>query len=286
MSTTIHELLTAAVKQLNDPLALSSDTVRLDAELLLSHVLKKPRSYLFTWPDKRVSTADTAAFHHCIGQRATGLPVAYITGKKAFWDLNLQVTPNVLIPRPDTELIVELALTKKLPDNAVVADLGTGTGAIALALARERPNWQIYATDNSMKALAVAATNAKANNIDNVTFLSGSWCYALGGLRPHIIVTNPPYIRQSDYHLQQTEIRFEPLSALASGDDGLHDIRQIISQSVNKLMPSGWLLIEHAFDQGKAVINLLNLHGYSMVSTAKDLAGHDRVTMGRITLCS
>ena len=281
MRHTIEVLLTEATQKLN-ALAPSGDTARLDAELLLSHVLHKPRSYLFTWPEKVLNDQEVSAFHQYIDKRASGLPVAYLTGQKAFWSLELQVNPNVLIPRPDTELMVELALSKTLPRDAVVADLGTGSGAIALAMAVERPNWHIYATDQSTDALATATDNAKANDIKNVTFLSGSWCNALGNTRPHMIVTNPPYIRQDDHHLKQGDVRFEPLSALASGSDGLGDIRQIIAESAHQLQPGGWLLIEHGFDQGKTVSEILASHGYNNICIEQDLAGHDRVTMGRI----
>ncbi|MDB2384230.1 peptide chain release factor N(5)-glutamine methyltransferase [Endozoicomonas sp.] len=281
MNNTIEALLAKATQRLSSPTSSSSDTARLDAELLLSHVLQKSRSYLFTWPDKALSDEDSAAFHLHIEQRFSGLPVAYLTGQKAFWTLDLQVNAHVLIPRPDTELIVELALSQTLPDNAVAADLGTGSGAIALAMATERPNWRIYATDQSVGALATAANNAAKHDIENVTFLSGNWCQALGNKRPHIIVTNPPYIRQDDHHLQQGDVRFEPSSALTSGADGLNDIRHIVKESVRQLLPGGWLLIEHGFEQGQAVADLLDENKYRLIRTEKDLAGHDRVTLAQ-----
>lgn len=278
MENTINELLANAVIQLNQRLLLS-DTARLDAELLMSHILGKPRSYLFAWPEKVLSDSDTLIFQKSIAKRAEGYPIAYLVGEKNFWTVNLKVDDNVLIPRPDTELIVELALSRPLPDDAIVADLGTGSGAISLALAGDRPSWMLYGTDNSSEALSIASKNARINKYSNVAFLLGDWCLALGNIRPNMIVTNPPYIPKDDPHLKQGDIRFEPLSALISGKDGLDAIRHIIKESKAYLLPGGWLLIEHGFNQGEGVRQLLKAHGYHQVSTAKDLSGHDRVTL-------
>ena len=277
---TIGGLLTEAVEWLQRA-DLSSSTAHLDAEVLMAHVLNQPRSYLYTWPEKCVTQEQRRAFWHYVEQRVEGQPIAYLTGSKEFWGLDLTVTPDVLIPRPDTELIVELALTRTLPDNAVVADLGTGSGAIALALASERPTWEVYGVDQSSAALQVASGNAALHRLHNVTFLAGHWCEPLSKIRPHMIVTNPPYIRQNDVHLQQGDVRFEPVTALASGENGLDDIRQIVVTAKQRLLIGGWLLIEHGFDQSEHVVHLLNTQGYQGISVEQDLTGHDRVTFAR-----
>lgn len=264
-----------------------SDTARLDAELLLAHVLDKPRSYFFTWPEKELSDHQQTAFQQLVAQRKQGTPVAYLTGEREFWSLCLKVNEDTLIPRPDTELLVELALAQRLPDQsqAKVVDLGTGTGAIALALAHERPDWRLWAVDMSKGALAVARENAQRNRIDHVEFLQGSWCEpvlkVLGTESLDMVVSNPPYISSDDQHLQQGDLRFEPLSALASGPDGLNDIRNIAHQSYELLKKGGWVLIEHGYDQGEAVRDILGGHGFIHARTEQDLARKDRVTLAQ-----
>ena len=257
-----------------------SGTTRLDAELLLSHILDKPRSYFFTWPEKELSEKEHEAYEKIVNQRKQGTPVAYLTGEREFWSLRLKVTEATLIPRPDTELLVELALSKKLPVNARVVDLGTGTGAIALALAKENPQWQMTAVDKSPEAAAVARENTITNRIHNVNVLEGSWCEPLPDLPVDMIVSNPPYIRSNDEHLQQGDVRFEPVTALASGIDGLDDIRLIARQSFEALKPGGHLLLEHGFDQGEEVRQILRDAGFDEVKTDQDLSSHDRVTSG------
>lgn len=277
MSLRIDALLNWATSELSD-----SDTARLDAELLLSHILNKPRSYFFTWPEKELSKKEQVAFEKIVAQRQQGTPVAYLTGEREFWNLHLKVTEVTLIPRPDTELLVELALAKEqLPANARVVDLGTGTGAIALALAKENPQWQITAVDKSREAAAVARENAANNQIHNVKVAEGSWCEPLTDLPVDMIVSNPPYIRRDDEHLQKGDVRFEPMTALASGIDGLDDIRIIARQSFNALKAGGYLLLEHGYDQGEAVRLILQEAGFSEVETSRDLSSHDRVTSAR-----
>ncbi len=277
MNDRIGVLLGHATKKL---VASGSETARLDAELLLCHVLQKPRSFLFTWPDKTLDKGQQSLFCALIQRRSEGVPVAYLTGEKFFWNLQLTVNEHVLIPRPDTELMVELALSRPVPDNGIVADLGTGTGAIALAMASQKPHWQVLAIDNSEQALHMAKANARRNHIHSVQFFLGNWCEPLAGKQLHMIVTNPPYIREDDPHLKEGDVRFEPLSALISGVDGLDDIRRIIQASASLLLPGGWLLIEHGYEQGKAVAQLLEAQGFSSVNTQKDLAGLERVTLG------
>lgn len=276
MSLRIDALLNWATSELTE-----SDTARLDAELLLSHIIDKPRSYFFTWPEKELSEKEHKAYIKLAGQRKQGIPVAYLTGEREFWSLHLKVTEATLIPRPDTELLIELALSKKLPTNARVVDLGTGTGAIALALAKENPQWQMTAVDKSPEAAAVARENAISNQISNITVLEGSWCEPLTDLPVDMIVSNPPYIRSDDEHLQQGDVRFEPITALASGIDGLDDIRLIAQQSFEALKPDGYLLLEHGFDQGVAVQQILLDAGFDDVKTDQDLSSHDRVSSGR-----
>ena len=276
-SVRIDTALTEATEAMTN-----STTARLDAELLLAHVLERPRSYLFTWPERLLDDAQATAFRQLVNRRGNGMPVAYLTGQREFWHLALNVTEATLIPRPDTELLVELALNQ-LPDQVAikVADLGTGTGAIALALASERPHWDILAIDKSPEALAVARENAVLNRIANTRFLTGSWCEPLTANSMTMIVSNPPYIASTDPHLKEGDLRFEPISALASGVDGLDDIRQIARQALPCLVPGGWLLVEHGYDQGARVQEILARVGFTEIHTEADLTNHDRVTMGR-----
>lgn len=269
----LRQLLSAATARLRD---------RVDAEILLAHALGKPRSWLIAHADDTVDEAAASAFRALVERRAAGEPVAYLTGRRGFWTLDLEVTPATLIPRPETELLVELALAR-LPANGHprVADLGTGSGAIALAIARECPHADVLATDASAAALTVARRNAESNRIGNVTFAEGNWLAPLGGARFELIVSNPPYIAADDPHLAQGDLRFEPASALAAGRDGLDDIRRIVADARAHLEPAGWLLFEHGWDQGAAVRALLQAAGYREVFTARDLEQRDRVSGGR-----
>ncbi len=269
----------------------ASPTPRLDAEILLSHVLDKPRSYIFTWPEALLTGEQMDRFLKLINQRKEGHPVAYLTGQREFWSLKLKVTEATLIPRPDTELLVELALGLALnhasqpgqmkASKVKAADLGTGTGAIALALAKEQPDWEVTAIDKSPEALAVATENAAINNIRNTVFLEGSWCSPLAKGSMDMIVSNPPYIRSNDPHLNDGDVRYEPRSALISGADGLDDIRTIAEQALQSLKHEGWLLLEHGYDQGGPVQAILSRAGFTQIRTETDLAGHDRVTLAR-----
>jgi release factor glutamine methyltransferase len=255
---------------------------RLEAELLLVHVLGKPRSWLIAHADDELDVTHAAAFDALVQRRSDGEPVAYITGRRGFWSLDLEVTPATLIPRPETELLVELALDRLPATGATrVADLGTGSGAIALAIARESPAAQVLATDASADALAVAQRNAIAQRIANVAFAHGDWLSPLGDQAFDVIVSNPPYIEADDPHLGRGDLRFEPMSALASGADGLDDIRRIVADSRAHLKPGGWLLMEHGWNQGDAVRALLQASGYRDVFTARDLEQRDRVSGGR-----
>jgi release factor glutamine methyltransferase len=262
---------------------LDGDEAAREVELLLSHALGRDRAWLYAHTDDPLAVADAIRFHALLLRRAAGEPLAYILGRREFWSLDLAVTPDVLIPRPETELLVELAL-QKIPQGIEVdiADLGTGSGAIALALARERPRARVLATDASGEALAVARSNAQRLGIHNIEFAHGDWCAALGARQFDVIVSNPPYIAAADSHLRSGDLRFEPPAALASGVAGLDAIRSIIRDASAHLKPGGWLLLEHGFEQGAAVRKLLVTAGCSGVSTVHDLEQRERVSAGRI----
>lgn len=258
------------------------DTASLDAELLLAHVLHKSRTWLHTWPEYELNAEQTMKFKRLVARRVGGEPVAHLLGRQEFWSLDLRVTADTLIPRSETEQLVEQAL-QRIPPTAAwrIADLGTGTGAIALALAKERPRCQILATDRSAAALAVARENARRNHLSNVTFHLGNWFEALQHEAPFdLIVSNPPYIKETDPHLTQGDVRFEPSTALQAGPDGLVDLQHLIGQALTHLKPDGWLLLEHGYDQGEAVVQLLKQAGYTQVSDTPDLAGLPRVAAG------
>ncbi|RFA31490.1 protein-(glutamine-N5) methyltransferase, release factor-specific [Alkalilimnicola ehrlichii] len=260
-----------------------SDSARLDAEVLLCHCLKVNRSFLYTWPERALDTATQEAFTALVEQRHSGQPVAYLIGAQEFWSLPLRVTPDTLIPRPETELLVEQALVL-LPSQAAVkvADLGTGSGAIALAIASERPQANVIAVDNSAGALAVARDNRDRLGFSNVDLRQGDWFAPLVGERLHVIVSNPPYIGAEEPEPYRGDCRFEPATALLSEDAGLADLRTIIQAAPNYLTPHGALLLEHGYRQGAAVRQLLTLAGFEQVVTIRDLNGHERVSRGRL----
>ncbi len=275
--TRLDALLRDAAAQLPMPES------RYEVERLLMHVLKRDRAWLFAHATDPLPVDVQAAFGALLQRRIAGEPVAYLTGTRNFWTLELKVTPDTLIPRPETELLVELAL-ERLPENTSirVADLGTGSGAIALAIASGRREVRVIGTDVSTAALAIANENARANDIHNVEFRHGSWFAPLDGERFQIVVSNPPYIAESDPHLRQGDLRFEPAGALSSGADGLDAIREIVLEAPRYLLAGGWLLMEHGWEQGDAIRALLEQAGFAEVSTAQDLEGRDRVTMGSI----
>lgn len=258
-----------------------SPSARVDGEWLLADLLGKPASYLRTWPEKEVPAEVAALFAERICRRQAGEPVAYIIGRQGFWSLELEVAPCTLIPRPDTELLVETALSL-LPTAPLKAlDLGTGTGAIALALATERPAWQLMGVDCMEGAVALAERNRHNLKRDNARFIHSHWFSALSDQRFACILSNPPYIEADDPHLTQGDVRFEPASALVSGIDGLDDLRQIIAQSPDYLEPQGWLLLEHGHNQAAAVRQLLLERGFKAVESRRDLGGHERISLGQ-----
>ncbi|MFP5425878.1 MAG: peptide chain release factor N(5)-glutamine methyltransferase [Gammaproteobacteria bacterium] len=259
-----------------------SPTERLDAELLLAAALGKSRSYLHTWPERIVSSEAAQVFADFLSRRRAGEPVAYILGQQGFWKLDLEVAPHTLIPRPDTELLVETALELLPATPARMLDLGTGTGAIALALASERPAWQVMAVDRIDEAVALAERNRQRLQLNNVHVRTSHWYDALDGERFDLIISNPPYIRAEDPHLVAGDVRFEPTSALVAGQDGLDDLRVIIAQAPGHLLPGGWLLLEHGYDQAADVRELLSQHGFGDVCSRIDLGGHERISLGRL----
>ncbi len=261
----------------------NSDSARLDAELLLSAVMGQPRTHLFAWPEKALTAETITSFKKLLTRRLQGQPVAYITGQREFWSLSLRVNAATLIPRPDTELLVEHALiaiaAKKSPK---VLDLGTGSGAIACAIASEHRELDITATDQSPDALDVAKKNARYHQFDNITFLNGDWFSAVKGKHFDVIAANPPYIAEDDPHLSQADIAAEPLSALVSKNNGLSDLHEIIEQAPSYLTRRGVLLVEHGYQQAKEVTAFFSTAGFSMVTSQRDLAGHQRITMGTL----
>ena len=277
-----HGGMTMPALTVADLLARAAAVDRTDAEWLLLHVLGRPRSWLFAHATDFVDHALVARYTALLARRAQGEPVAYILGQRGFWTLDLAVSPDTLIPRPETELLVELALARlSIGQPLRIADLGTGSGAIALALAKERPQAQVVATDASQAALAVARQNAARNGVDNVAFRLGSWLQPLAGKRFDLIASNPPYIAEGDPHLVQGDLRFEPGMALSSGPDGLDAIRTIVQDAPQHLSSGGWLLLEHGLAQGPAIAALLVGAGFESVATAQDLEQRDRVTLGR-----
>src|ERR1700712_3430023 len=260
-----------------------SPTARLDVELLLAAALGKPRSFLHTWPERIVSTEAAHTFDGYLQRRRTGEPVAYILGQEGFWNIDLEVATHTLIPRPETEMLVETAL-ELLPGAIAhrLLDLGTGTGAIALSLAKDRPQWAVTAVDRVAEAVGLAERNRQRLHLDNAQVLLSHWFSAVEDQRFDLILSNPPYIASNDPHLVEGDVRFEPSSALVSGSDGLDDLRVIVSQAPAHLETGGWLLLEHGYDQGPAVRELLSEHGFEQIQTRRDLGDHERITFGRV----
>lgn len=276
--TTIAEMLLYARSRLSTV----HDTARLDSELLLAHALGKSRAWLYTWPDHYPDADECAHFQYLIKQRRQGTPVAYLTGQCEFWSLALEVNPATLIPRPETELLVEQALQRIPPGARLrIADLGTGSGAVAISIAAERPGCRIVATDHCPAALDTARRNADKHRLGNITFRRGDWYHSLMDERFDIIVSNPPYIHPNDPHLRCGDLRFEPQTALVAGGDGLDAIRTLIRGGRCHLDSGGWLLIEHGFGQRAAVNHLLRQSGYSRIQCYPDLAGQDRISVGQ-----
>ncbi|MDX7736360.1 peptide chain release factor N(5)-glutamine methyltransferase [Aeromonas caviae] len=260
----------------------SGESPRADADALLCHLLDCRRSYLMTWPEHELDAAQQATLAGWLARRLNGEPIAHLIGEREFWSLPLKVSPATLIPRPDTEVLVEQALARLPGGPCALLDLGTGTGAIALALKSERPDADVWAVDRMPAAAALARTNSAALGLP-IEVRDGSWFAPLSDApRFAMIVSNPPYIDGTDPHLHEGDVRFEPRSALVAEEQGLADIRLIVTQAPAHLVPGGWLLLEHGWDQGEAVRQLLLQQGYVQVETVRDYGDNERVTLGRL----
>lgn len=286
---TIQNILAQDAARLTAALALDSSSARIEVQCLLQHVLNIPRAWLLAHPERCLNDSEKTHYDELLQRRLCGEPLAYMLGEREFFGLMFKVTPDVLIPRPETELLVELALQRIPPPQPSpggrgsfrVLDLGTGSGAIALAIAHSRPAVEVLACDASSAALEVARKNAQLLGLANAAFMQSDWFAALDARRFDLIMSNPPYIAADDPHLQCGDVRFEPSSALVSGDDGLHDIRHIAACAQEYLEPGGWLLLEHGYDQAARVRELLRQKGFSEVCSVRDLAGIERVSGGQ-----
>lgn len=280
----IRQLLAGDAAKLAAALALDVTDARLEVQYLLQHALDKPRAWLLARPEQSLTEAQFSDYRQLLRRRLKGEPVAYILGEREFFGLKFRVTPDVLIPRPETELLVELALRRiPLQQPKRVLDLGTGSGAIALVISHERPVVEVTAVDVSAAALEVAQENAQRLGIGNAHFLNSDWFEGLADERYFdLIVSNPPYVAADDQHLRQGDLPFEPQSALASGADGLDDIRRIVSRVPGYLRSDGWLLLEHGYDQAGPVRGLLQQAGFGEVFSARDLSGIERASGGRL----
>jgi len=252
-----------------------------DAELLLGHVLGRDRTYLKTWPEKLLTDEQFQTYIELIKLRNEGRPVAHLLGYRYFWTLELYVSPSTLIPRPDTEILIEAALAQTFPSDATVLDLGTGTGAIALSLASEQPGWLVTASDVFPEVVELAKKNAEHNKLEQVSIICSSWFDAFEGRKFNLIVSNPPYIDPLDPHLSHGDLRFEPASALVADDHGMADIRHIVQASLNHLLSDGWLMIEHGYLQGELVRASFKANGFDQVKTILDFGNNERVTVGQ-----
>ncbi len=264
--------------------AVASDNAYVDAEMLLQHCIDQDRAWLLSHSEDSLATCEWVKFRNLVQRRAAGEPIAYITGVCGFWSLDLHVTPATLIPRPETELLVEHALTR-IPTEASwhIADLGTGCGAIALAIAAERPKCRITATDISNDALVVAQHNGKRLTLPNIEFRCGDWFAPVASRRFDVIVSNPPYVAQDAPHLDQGDLQFEPQSALISGAHGLDALKIIVAQAPQHLEPGGWLLVEHGFDQARAIRHTMLRNGGQNIASFRDYAGLDRISACRFS---
>lgn len=272
--SSVHEMLVSAARRLTH-----SSSPKLDAEVLMMRLLGVNRAWLYAHPEQVLTPKAAAAYDTLVDARQRGMPVAYLTGEREFFSRAFRVTPDTLIPRPDTERLIDATLQMKLPEHARVLDLGTGSGAIAITLALECPAWDVTATDASEKALAVARDNA-ARLGACVRFAAGDWYAAIGaGERFDLVISNPPYIAADDVHLGEGDVRFEPRRALVADEDGLADIRRIVAGACACLLPGGWLIVEHGWQQGEAVRAIASAAGFAPVKTLDDLAGNPRALL-------
>lgn len=271
-----QQWLREAVSQLQ-----ASESPRRDAEILLGFVTGKARTFILAFGETPLTDEQHEQLAALLARRVRGEPVAHLIGEREFWSLPLFVSPATLIPRPDTECLVEQALARLPAAPCRILDLGTGTGAIALALASERPDCQVTAVDLIPEAVALAQRNAEHLGIRNIEIVQSRWFSALEGQTFSLIVSNPPYIDAQDPHLAQGDVRFEPLSALVAADNGLADLHTLIKDAPRYLLPQGWLLLEHGWQQGAAVREIFARYGWQQVETCRDYGDNERLTLGR-----
>jgi len=284
---TIEKALAAAASAfLALPEDKKSDTIKLDAEVLLLACIEKTRTYIFTWPEKELSKVQQKIFFEMVQRRILGEPVAHIVGFREFWSLPLEVNAQTLIPRPDTETLVEQVLALEIKNDISLLDLGTGTGAIALAIASEYPSWDITGCDRIQAAVELAERNrirlSNTHEFSKVQFIKSNWFSAFESKKFDVIVSNPPYIEPNDPHLNQGDVCFEPLSALVAQDDGMADLKHIIMQAKSHLNDNGLLLLEHGYNQSKQVSDFLIKMSYKGIKTYTDLSGNDRITVAQL----
>jgi release factor glutamine methyltransferase len=272
-----------ALKQANHDLIDSSSSATLDAQILLTHILHCNSAHLLAWPDKELDPEQTASYQSLIKQRQAGKPVAHLTGLREFWSLDFFVNDSTLIPRPETETLVEFVLNKFADKKSLkLIDMGTGTGAIAISIATEKPDWEITASDISTEALKLAKKNSENHKLINTRFIQSNWFENIKQKNFDIIISNPPYIAENDPHLQQGDVRFEPQRALTSGETGMDDIKHLCQHAKNYLVQNGWLIVEHGYDQEKPVFDCFLEHGFIQIEQSTDLLGHTRMTAGKI----
>ena len=278
-----HRTVSTLLATARERLAGASESPGLDAELLLVRVLKSDRTSLYANPEQLVSPDAVHQYLGMVDSRREGQPVAQLVGSRAFWTFDLEVTSDTLVPRPETELLVERSLVRmRDQDNPRVLDLGTGSGAVAMAMASERGDAVVTATDVNPQAIDVARRNAAREGLDRIRFETGDWYEALEEPEQfHLVVSNPPYVSESEIEQAGPELRFEPRAALVAGADGLEDIQRVVADAPNYLLPGGWLILEHGTSQGESVRQLLTVAGFNVIMTSRDLAGHERVTEGR-----
>ena len=274
----IQQALQQASKQLTE----TSPSAILDTQVLLTHVLRCNTAHLAAWPEKTLSDAQLADFQKLVEKRRQGVPVAHLTGSREFWSLDFSVDNSTLIPRPETETLVEYLLDNfGKRENLKLLDMGTGTGAIAISIAREKPGWEIVASDISEQALELARLNCSQHDTSNVTLIHSDWFHNIDAENFDIIISNPPYIASDDPHLSQGDVRFEPHSALSSGVTGMDDIEHICSQAKKHLLQNGWLMVEHGYNQKQLVAECFAKNSFSEIEQKQDLSGHTRMTAGK-----
>lgn len=271
-----------ALQQASKQLAETSPSVMLDTQVLLTHVLRCNTAHLAAWPEKTLSDAQLADFQKLVVKRRQGVPVAHLTGSREFWSLDFLVDNSTLIPRPETETLVEYLLDNfGNRENLKLLDMGTGTGAIAISIATEKPGWEIVASDISEQALELARQNRSQHDTSNVTLIHSDWFQNIDAENFDIIISNPPYIASDDHHLSQGDVRFEPQTALSSGVTGMDDIEHLCAQAKKYLLQNGWLIVEHGYNQKQLVAECFAKNGFSGIEQKQDLSGHTRMTAGK-----